>query len=388
MKRLAVLCSTDYNDYPVGGMMSFVRDAAPSLARHFDVDFWGVDAGGSARCFQVGGQTFPIRFFGEVCTGRRIVPNLVRVVWQLRRRRRELLAEDYDAIYIHGIPLNAALPWRMRARRINHVHGLTNPFLMQGLAGPRARVLAAMYARYRRRVVRRSDLTLLAADHLGIDAFRAQHPCARRISKIENFCDTQLFGVDAQPAERASIGLPGDASLIIHVGRFAHQKDPLLALRAFASYRDGPGRGTRCAMVMIGDGPLLDEGRALAADLQIASAVHFLGNLDRREIASWLCAADLYLYTSHANGYPIALAEAAQSGLPIVSTAVTGVHDLVVPGQNGCLVTSRDPAAFAPAIDAALAQRCAFGRRSAELASRYRPELVLERLTREIADVI
>ena len=385
-KKIAVLCSTDYNTYPVGGMMSFIKDAAPALSQRFDVDFWGVDAGSGLDSFTSGGEDFPVRFFANVRTGPKLVPNLVRVTWQLLGNRAALLSEGYHGLYIHGINLNFALPASMMPKRINHVHGLTNPFLMKAHASWTTRLIARRYHSYRRKVVQESDLVLLAADRLGIERFRAENPGKTRIEKIENFCDTALFG-SAAPVDRAAHGLPENARLIVHVGRFAYQKDPLLALEAFAAYRRAAGSPDD-RLVMIGDGPLLDEGKALAGTLGVAPQVLFLGNRARDEIAGWLAGADLYLYTSHANGYPISLAEAAQSGLPIVSTAVTGVHDLVLPGENGRLVESRNPEDFVAPIAEALAMRETWGRRSRALAAQYTPDIVLDRLCREIADVL
>jgi len=389
VKKLAVLCSTDYDSYPVGGMMSFIKDAAPEMAKRFEVEFWGVDAGAGVDSFTSGGQRFPVRFFGSVKTGRKLVPNMIRVIWHLWRNRRVLLEADYDGIYVHGIPLNAALPRHPGGpKRINHVHGLTNPFLMHGAPGPMMRWLARAYETYRRRAVVQSDLVLLAADHEGIELFRAAHPGDTRIEKIENFCDTSLFNGDVPAVDRRAHGLPEDARLIIHMGRFAYQKDPLLALRAFAAYLETADSESQDYMVMIGDGPLLPEGRALAAELCIADRVLFLGHQQRAVIASWLAGADLYLYTSHANGYPISLAEAAQSGLPIVSTSVTGVHDLVVPGETGALVMGRAPQSFARPIAEVLSKRAAYGGRAREIAAQYAPDRILDRLCREIADVL
>lgn len=387
MKKIAVLSSTDYNSYPVGGMMSFIKDAAPTLAKRFDVDFWGVDAGAGVDSFISGGQRFPVRFFGSVKTGRKIVPNMVRVVWHLRKSRKLLLKEGYDGIYIHGIPLNIALPGG-GPKRINHVHGLTNPFLMHGTPSVAMQRAAHIYEAYRRRVVAKSDLVLLAADHLGIAQFRDAHPGTTRIEKIENFCDTDLFGSPKEAVDLLENGLPAEARLIVHMGRFAYQKDPLLALRVFAAFLATEGQAATDRLVMIGDGPLLPDGQALAAELGINDKVVFLGHQPREVIAAWLAAADLYLYTSHANGYPISLAEAAQSGLPIVSTAVTGVHDLVVPGETGALIATRDPQSFAAPIAQTLANRAAFGARAREIAAQYTPTRILDRLCREIADVL
>ncbi|MCU4653756.1 glycosyltransferase family 4 protein [Roseibacterium sp. SDUM158016] len=353
------------------------------------MDFWGVDAGAGVDTFVAQGQTFPVRFFGKVKTGRKFVPNVLRVTWQLRSVRRTLLEAGYDGIYIHGVPLNAALPRQANGpKRINHVHGLTNPFLMHGEPGPVMRRLARSYESYRRHVVAMSDLVLLAADHKGIDQFRSDHPGNTRIEKIENFCDTSVFGGNVPSADRMTYGLPELARLIVHVGRFAYQKDPLLAVRAFSAYLSTEGTSSGDRLVMIGDGPLLPDGKALAQELGISDSVVFLGHQPREAIATWLAAADLYLYTSHANGYPISLAEAAQSGLPIVSTAVSGVNDLVIPGKTGVLVHDREPQSFVKPIEEALANRAAYGKCARELAAQYTPERIVDRLCQAIADAL
>lgn len=384
MKRIAVICSTDYDTYPVGGMMSFIKDAAPWLDRRFQVEFWGVDAGGSRHCFTSGGKDYPIHFWGKVRTGRKFIPNLVRVVLQLYLHRKRVLARNYDALYFHGVPLNLAFPSRGGPRRINHVHGLTNPFLMQGLPRVVSRILAPLYERMRQSIVDKSTLTLLAADHLGIEQFRADHPAAPRVVKVENFCDTQVFGPHTPPVDGSLFGIAPGTRIILHVGRFSYQKDPLLAIRAFHAYKLTSSSASTTRLVMIGDGPLLSQGKALAQSLDLENSVLFLGNRTRTEIASWLAAADLYLYTSHANGYPISLAEAAQSAVAIVSTKVTGVHDLVVPGVNGFLVESRDPQDFVPCIEDALVSHARLGEESFRIAQGLTPEIILDKLCVEI----
>ena len=367
--------------------MSFIKDAAPELSKWFKVDFWGVDAGAGVDSFTSGGQRFPVRFFGSVKTRRKIIPNMVRVIWHLRKNRWLLLKEEYDGLYIHGIPLNIALPWN-GPKRINHVHGLTNPFLMHGAPSTAMLWASRFYEAYRRHVVANSDLVLLAADYLGIAQFRDSNRGTTRIEKIENFCDTDLFGGFVSEIDRSAHGLPKNARLIVHMGRFAYQKDPLLALRIFAAYLDSDLQAHSDRLVMIGDGPLLSEGKSLAAELGISEHVLFLGHQPRHIIAAWLASADLYLYTSHANGYPISLAEAAQSGLPIVSTAVTGVHDLVVPGETGELVKTRDPQDFVEPIVRALYNRTSYGNRALELAAQYTPDRILARLCQEIDRVL
>jgi glycosyltransferase involved in cell wall biosynthesis len=388
MKKIAVLSSTDYNSYPVGGMMSFIKDAAPEMAKRFDVDFWGVDAGAGVDSFTSGGHRFPVRFFGSVKIGRKIVPNMVRVTWQLRRNRRALLQEGYDGIYIHGIPLNMALPCGSH-KRINHVHGLNNPFkALDGHSSNGQRLLHRFYEWLRSTAVRKSDLVLLAGDQQGRVPFQQAYPTTARLVVLPNFCDTKTFGMHVRPRDLYKEGFAATDSIILYVGRLSKEKDPALAIRIVAALANQAGFKKHVHLVMIGGGALHNEVVHQVQALGIEPRVSLLGTQTRDTIAQWMRSADLLLLTSHFEGFPVVLAEAAQSGLPMVCPEITGVHDLVVPGETGFIVNSRDPEDFLVPIRKVLENRTAFGARALKLADQYTPERVLDRLCQEIADVL
>jgi glycosyltransferase involved in cell wall biosynthesis len=388
MKKIAVLSSTDYNTYPVGGMMSFIKDAAPALAERFDVDFWGVDAGAGVDSFTIGGQRFPVRFFGSVKTGRKIVPNMVRVTWHLRRNRKLLLREGYDGIYIHGIPLNIALP-RGGPKLINHVHGLNNPFKsLDNQIGVSRRLLHQLYDWMRRRAVKDSDLVLLAGDQKSLDPFKRAFPTSARIVVLPNFCDTDTFGSHVVPIDLSMAGYGGSDRILLYVGRLSREKDPLLAVRILAALCSQPRISGRIFLVMIGAGALEEAVWHEAEALGVQDNFKALGMQPRTKIAQWMRSADVLLLTSHFEGFPVVLAEAAQSGLPVICPKITGVHDLVLPGETGAVVHSRDPEDFVAPVLETLSKRDGYGARARELAAQYTPGRVLDRLCQEIEDVL
>ena len=389
-KKIAILCSTDYNSYPVGGMMSFVKDAASEIAIHFEVDFWGVDAGAGVNSFNSGGDNFPVRFFGTAKTGRKVVPNMIRVTWQLWRNRRILLDAEYDAIYVHGIPLNAALPCHYGGpKRINHVHGLNNPFKSLNTSNGFINWLFyRLYEIFRRRVLRDSDLVLLAGDQKGLASFIKLYPTPARMIALPNFCDTEIFGMHPEPINRSELNIGQTDKILLYVGRLSREKDPLLAVNIIAALLSCEERAERIHLVMIGGGALEDAVTEKVRTLGLISEVRILGVQSRERIAQWMRSADLLLLTSHFEGFPVVLAEAAQSGLPIVCPEITGIHDLVISGKTGFVVNSRNPEDFVDPILETLANRVAFGERVHELASQYTPERILGRLCNEIADVL
>ena len=77
----------------------------------------------------------------------------------------------------------------------------------------------------------------------------------------------------------------------------------------------------------------------------------------RSDVRDLMRAADVFVMSSHWEGLPVALLEAMEAGLPVVSTAVGDVP-AVLEGGTGTLVEPSDPPAFARAVIETLAHPC------------------------------
>ena len=105
---------------------------------------------------------------------------------------------------------------------------------------------------------------------------------------------------------------------------------------------------------MIGDGPLLDDCRKLAADLGIDGAVTFLGTQppgvvqeEMRKARAFVTAFRRRTENGDCASTPVGILEAGASGLPVVATHHGGIPDVVVPGETGFLVAEKDVATMA-----------------------------------------
>lgn len=148
---------------------------------------------------------------------------------------------------------------------------------------------------------------------------------------------------------RFQAGQPRDAArrdpTILAVGTVSAQKDYPTLLRAARPLVEALAAQGRSARIRIaGGGP--EFGR-----LQVQAAgepVELLGACSG--VDALMRQADLFVNCSLWEGFPIAMIEAAMSGLPIVATAVAGNREMVLPGVNGRLVPPSDPAALARAV--------------------------------------
>jgi glycosyltransferase involved in cell wall biosynthesis len=122
---------------------------------------------------------------------------------------------------------------------------------------------------------------------------------------------------------RLSAGHPDD-TILLYVGRLSAEKqiDSLCAvLRAVP--------GTRLAIV--GNGPARDDLQAYFAGTPTA----FMGYLSGAELWSAYASADIFVFPSAMETFGLVLVEAMAAGLPVVTSRVGGVDDIVQPGVNG-----------------------------------------------------
>ena len=107
----------------------------------------------------------------------------------------------------------------------------------------------------------------------------------------------------------------------------------------------------RLQLVLVGDGPIRQEIEDKVEELQLQNQVHFLGF--RRDVDKIYSNSNIALLASHSESFPLALLEAANQKLPLISTDVGGVRQLITSGKYGWVVPVNDSEAYAEAIEAA-----------------------------------
>ncbi|WGW04457.1 glycosyltransferase [Tropicibacter oceani] len=132
---------------------------------------------------------------------------------------------------------------------------------------------------------------------------------------------------------------------LLFVGRLAAVKGVPVLLDALRGL-DHPG----LHLTVIGDGP----DRAALEEQAKALSVSFVGYKSQDEVAGALSKTDVFVLPSFAEGVPVVLMEAMASGVPVVTTRIAGVPELVADGLTGHLVPPGDTVALRRAIAEAL----------------------------------
>lgn len=131
---------------------------------------------------------------------------------------------------------------------------------------------------------------------------------------------------------RAEIGAVEGQRVLLFAGRMEQQKNVETLLHAFAKTMQA---GLSGKLVLLGDGALLNEHKALARQLDLSEYTVFAGRVDT--VPDYLSAADLFVLPALAEGMSNAVLEAMAAGVPQIVSDVSGNDDLVVHGQTGWL---------------------------------------------------
>ncbi len=104
------------------------------------------------------------------------------------------------------------------------------------------------------------------------------------------------------------------------------------------------------AKLLIGGNGEIEKSKQLAASLGISHAVEFLGWVDEVEKQSFLELAHVFVLPSYNEGLPMSVLEAMSYEVPVVTTTVGGIPELIQNGENGILIEPGDQSALSSAL--------------------------------------
>lgn len=217
-------------------------------------------------------------------------------------------------------------------------------FLSHELQGYRFPSLNRLLVKF---LYKRIDVYLAVSEEIKRDMTENFGVPHSKIVTVYNGCDLNLLRQRAsEPLSMTEEALfHNSCTVIITVGRLMDQKGHDDLLKAFALLR----QTVCCKLVIVGEGSNLGELLALADDLGIAEDVAFPGWSDNP--FKLVAAADVFVLSSHYEGFPNVLLEAIALGRPVVSTdCPTGPSEILDKGRFGVLVPPANPDALAEAL--------------------------------------
>lgn len=127
--------------------------------------------------------------------------------------------------------------------------------------------------------------------------------------------------------------IPSDLPILLTCGRLGKEKNPECLLHAFSIVHES----VDSVLVFVGDGPLIEELKELAEELNVSSRVVFAGKVSPEVMPHFYASADLFMFASLTDTQGLVIAEAKAAGLPCIAVGALGVNDMVEDGVDGFL---------------------------------------------------
>jgi colanic acid/amylovoran biosynthesis glycosyltransferase len=205
---------------------------------------------------------------------------------------------------------------------------------------------------------------------------------ADRVRRIYN-------GLDLTEFERADFS--STPPRIIAVGRLIPKKGFSDLIRACALLAK---RGKSFGCEIIGEGPLENALRALIDQLALGNQVVLAGPKPQSQLRQYLAAAYVFVLPSVTDpdggmdNLPTVIMEAMATGLPVVSTTLGGIPEMVIENETGFVVQPGDAAAVALAIETVISDRSSAARLGQSGYDRAKALFSIENNVRELCGVI
>ena len=289
---------------------------------------------------------------------------------------------DFDcAIFrVPGVTANSAAPVFARTKKPYAVEVVVDPweYFSKGTVKCFARPLVRLFwtAFLKRICMRANGVSYVTSEYL-----QSKYPCRA----------LKGAGDEYFTASYSSVELPDDSFL---PPRTFEKKERYVishAANAFTGYGKGHltlmraakeviDRGYDVEVRFVGDGPLMERFKSFAGELGISSRVSFLGRLPNgAAVREVIRNTDMFVVPTKAEGLPRVVLEAMSEGVPVISSPVCGIPEILPPE---CLVDSEDHMGYADAIIRLIESpelMTAYGERNIRVAEGYRSGILNEK---------
>lgn len=135
-------------------------------------------------------------------------------------------------------------------------------------------------------------------------------------------------------------GVPDDTKIISFIGRFSDDKNPLLFVEVAKQVIEKTNDNYKLKFVMAGGGPEFDKVKNAIEEYRISEYFILTGTIDNVE--ELLADTYVLLLTSKKEGLPLVILESMAMKIPVISTDVGAIHELIKDNINGYLISPED----------------------------------------------
>jgi len=201
-------------------------------------------------------------------------------------------------------------------------------------------LIPSLFLKFRNTVLRRVQAFIAISSDIREELIQFGKIPAHKIHIIPNSVDTTVFH-PVEPTRkneiRKELGLPDKDLFVIYTGRLVSYKGLFTLIRAWEKIQN---EFSNAGLLLVGAGSLdifncEDELRDYVQQRKLRDSVFFTGEVTN--VPTYLQAADIFVFPTEQEAFGISLIEAMACGLPVISTDVGGLKDIIVHQWNGLI---------------------------------------------------
>jgi len=347
----------------IEGITTFVKDFIKHAPEDLDIEFVGITSNKGKRAigkwhevklYDKNFKFMPTMFVHNENV-RTIIPLTLKFTLSIFMHRHKISLEN-RTLEFHRI--ETSFPFtHVRTNKVLFLHEHTID-LYNPQTDERWAKFPGLYFYLEKRQINQFKKVFMVRED-GVRFYKKRYPVLKeRISFIPTWVDVEIFYpyAEAKREKERSRFMRENAfsmhdKLILFVGRFEGQKDPLLLIKTFSYVQE---MVPNASLIMAGTGAMKDKIGQKVREYNLSEKVKFMGALPAGEVAKLMRISDVFLLTSAFEGMPRSSLEALACGLPVVSPDVGEVRRVVKNGVSGIICTERTPEMLGDAVIAVL----------------------------------
>jgi glycosyltransferase involved in cell wall biosynthesis len=355
--KILVIDFCNYEDYPVGGYLSFAKNLVESFSG--ELALVGIttnltDPVGTWFKKDLDGVIFDYFAVARYTKNRtkHFIPDRLVIYFLLKYYKRAILQINIANVFVQRQEILQAVT-NFRFKNICYCFaGLENPLAISKYRY--AGFLAGKFEKFFFKSLKQAKIILASGDEDSIQAMvdRSEGRVKRSsVIKFPTRINTDIFYPAEKIQARKILGLPPNATIIITTGRLAWFKGWKFMIDAFEVFNQ---KSSDSIFYMIGDGEDQQKIRDYIESKRMQNKVVLTGMKQTIEVALFLNASDLFIMGSQKEGWSTSLSEAIACGIPACVTDFSSAKEIIQEGSNGYVISGYNLELFVHGMTEAL----------------------------------
>lgn len=356
--KMAFIQSVDYDHWPVGGTLTYVRNIIPFFADKFELDIWGVILKGEKDfSITLDNHSYSIKRYATV-KEKKIIPNFLRTFFGMLKNAKKF--KNYDILFVHsGLELIAIkMILKKKTPYVAFVqHGLSYLTTTNKYVKYYYTITANFAYKY-------ANIVFVVSDNDTVKDFLKQRiDLQSKIRTVGSPINYQIIHEQYSVTDKMKNGIK-----FLYTGRLSMEKQIDKTIESFNLFCTN--ENITATLTLIGDGPIRKDLEKKVEQLNMRDKIIFLGKMEYEQLQKELINYDIFLMSSMGEGMSLSTLEAMSAGLPVVCYNVAGMKNLVN-DTNGFCVEYNNIEAFATAMGKCIKYYSTLSQGACNTAKRY-----------------